>query len=188
VERNYAELEDSELARLACDDHDAFEALYRRYVTPVYRYCYARTDNVADAEDLTAQTFLAVTESIDRYSGDRNRGARNFPAWLFGIARHKCADHHRAAYAAQQQPLSDIEFADPEPENVEERLIRSSILECVERLLTYLSPDRLEALRLRYWGGLSMREAASVMQRSEAAFKMLVSRAISDLRERCVTP
>ena len=182
MERDYAELADNDLARLARDDHDAFEALYRRYVTPIYRYCYARTDNVADAEDLTAQTFLAVTESIDSYR------ARNFPAWLFGIARHKCADHHRAAYAARQQPLADIEFADPEPEDAEERLFRNSILECVERLLTYLSPDRLEALRLRYWGGLSMREAASVMRRSEAAFKMLVSRAISDLRERCVTP
>jgi RNA polymerase sigma-70 factor (ECF subfamily) len=182
VEQNYAELADNDLARLARDDHDAFEALYRRYVTPIYRYCYARTNNVADAEDLTAQTFLAVTESIDRY-----RGARNFPAWLFGIARHKCADYHRAAYAAQQQSLADIEVADPEPENGEERLFRYSVLECVERLLAYLSPDRLEALRLRYWGGLSMREAAAVMQRSEAAFKMLVSRAISDLRERCVT-
>ena len=183
MEQDYAELADNDLARLARHDHDAFEALYRRYVTPIYRYCYARTDNVTDAEDLTAQTFLAVTESIDRY-----REARNFPAWLFGIARHKCADHHRAAYAKRQQSLDDIEFADPEPEDAEERLIRNSILECVERLLAYLSPDRLEALRLRYWGGLSMREAASVMQRSEAAFKMLVSRAISDLRERCVTP
>lgn len=182
MERNYAELADNDLARLARDDHDAFEALYRRYVTPIYRYCYARTDNVADAEDLTAQTFMAVVESIDRY-----REARNFPAWLFGIARHKCADYHRAAYAAPQQPLADIEMADPEPENVEERLFRHKILECIERLLAQLSPDRLEALRLRYWGGLSMREAATVMQRSEAAFKMLVSRAVSDLRERCVT-
>lgn len=182
MDHKYDELEDRELARLAREDHDAFDVLYRRYVTPIYRYCYARTDNVADAEDLTAQTFLAVVESIDRY-----HGARNFPAWLFGIARHKCADHHRAAYASRQTPLEDIEPVDPEPENVEERLFRTGILECVERLLTQLSPDRLEALRLRYWGGLSLREAATVMQRSEAALKMLVSRAISDLRERCVT-
>jgi RNA polymerase sigma-70 factor, ECF subfamily len=182
VERNYAALEDSELARLARDDDDAFEALYHRYVTPIYRYCYARTDNAADAEDLTAQTFMAVVESLDC-----QRGGANFPAWLFGIARHKCADYHRTAYAMPQQPLPDVELIDPEPENIEERLFLHSILECVERLLSQLSPDRLEALRLRYWGGLSMREAATVMRRSEAAFKMLVSRAISDLRERCVT-
>jgi RNA polymerase sigma-70 factor (ECF subfamily) len=181
VERKYAELEDNDLARLAREDHDAFEVLYHRYVTPVYRYCYARTDNVADAEDLTAQTFLAMLESINRF-----RGQNSFSAWLFGIARHKCADHYRRAYAARQESIAETEPAEPEPENVEERLFLDSILECVERLLTHLSPDRLEALHLRYWGGLSMREAAKVMQRSEAALKMLVSRAISDLRERCV--
>ncbi len=182
MERKYVELQDNDLARLAREDHDAFDVLYRRYVTPVYRYCYARTDNVADAEDLTAQTFLAVVESIDRY-----RGERSFSAWLFGIARHKCADHYRRVYATRQEPIVEAEPADPEPENVEERLFLDSILECVERLLNHLSPDRLEALHLRYWGGLSMQEAAKVMQRSEAALKMLVSRAISDLRERCVT-
>ncbi|HQE94081.1 MAG TPA: RNA polymerase sigma factor [Anaerolineae bacterium] len=182
MERKYAELEDNDLAQLAHEDHDAFEVLYYRYVTPIYRYCYARTDNVADAEDLTAQTFLAMLESIHRL-----RGQHNFPAWLFGIARHKCADHYRQAYAMRQEPLGEVEPADPDLENTEERLFRDSILECVEHLLAQLSPDRLEALHLRYWGGLSTREAAKVMQRSEAALKMLISRAISDLRERCVT-
>jgi RNA polymerase sigma-70 factor (ECF subfamily) len=54
-------------------------------------------------------------------------------------------------------------------------------------MFPHLSADRVEALRLRYWGGLSMAEIARVMRRTEAAAKMLVSRAISDLRERCVT-
>jgi DNA-directed RNA polymerase specialized sigma24 family protein len=38
---------------------------------------------------------------------------------------------------------------------------------------------------LRYWGGLSVRETAVVMRRTQAAVKMLVSRAVSDLKERC---
>ncbi len=182
MEQKYKELDDNALAQLARDDHAAFEVLYHRYVTPVYRYCYARTNNVADAEDLTAQTFMAMLESINRY-----RGAHGFPAWLFGIARHKCADYHRSAYAAPQTALTEVEPTDPDTENVEERLFLNHILECIERLLGSLSPDRLEALRLRYWGGLSLQEAAKVMHRSEGAFKMLISRAISDLRERCVT-
>ena len=78
----YAQLEDGQLVRLAREDHDAFDVLYRRYVTPVYRYCYARTNNVADAEDLTTQTFLVMLESIDRYRSGCNS------AW--SIARHKC--------------------------------------------------------------------------------------------------
>ena len=179
----YIELDDSELAYLAREDHDAFDVLYRRHVTPVYRYCYARTNNVADAEDLTAQTFLAALESINGF-----RGKSHFLAWLFGIPRTKCADHYRKAYA---QPYESTEVTDdpidPATEDLEERAFLSVILDCIDKMLAQLSHDRLEALRLRYWGGLNVREVAKVMQRSEAATKMLVSRAISDLRERCVT-
>jgi len=179
----FATMEDQDLARLARDNHDAFDVLYRRHVTAVYRYCYARTDNVTDAEDLTAQTFLAALENIRRY-----RGRGNFAAWLFGIARRKCADFHRASYADRSDPIEDVDDAvGGESKEPETQALLSEMLDCVERMLAYLSPDRLEALHLRYWGGLSMRDIADVMQRGEAAVKMLVSRAISDLRERCVS-
>jgi RNA polymerase sigma-70 factor (ECF subfamily) len=179
----YIELDDSQLAHLAREDHDAFDVLYRRHVTPVYRYCYARTNNVADAEDLTAQTFLAALESIGRF-----RGKSHFPAWLFGIARNKCADYYRKTYAQPSEPIDeDADPVDPTSEDPEEHAFLATILDCIDKMLGQLSPDRLEALRLRYWGGLTMQEVAKVMQRSEAAIKMLVSRAVADLRERCVT-
>ena len=179
----YTELKDSELAYLAREDHDAFDVLYRRHVTPIYRYCYARTNNVTDAEDLTAQTFLAALESVNRF-----RGKSHFLAWLFGIARNKCADHYRKVYAQPYEPIEvNDDPVDPTSEDLEERVFLGAILDCIDRMLGQLSHDRLEALRLRYWGGLNVREVAKVMQRSEAATKMLVSRAISDLRERCLT-
>jgi len=180
--QGYDALDDTQLARLAKDDHDAFDVLYRRHVTSVYRYCYARTDSVVDAEDLTTQTFLAVLEAIGRY---RERGS--FSAWLFGIARRKCADFYRARYADRSDPVAYIEaIMDKGADDPEESLMRAAVLDCVARMLAQLSPDRREALHFRYWGDLSMRDVATVMQRSEGAVKMLVSRAISDLRERCV--
>ena len=42
------------------DSQAALAALYRRYLTPVYRYFYTRTGDVQQAEDLTAQTFVAA--------------------------------------------------------------------------------------------------------------------------------
>ncbi len=44
----------------------------------------------SEAEDFTAQTFLAAPEGLKGY-----RGHGSFAAWLFGIARRKCAAHHR---------------------------------------------------------------------------------------------
>jgi RNA polymerase sigma-70 factor (ECF subfamily) len=181
----FTEMDDRELADFAKTDYAAFDELYRRYVVPVYRYCYARTDNTADAEDLTAQTFLAALEGLRRY-----HGRSTFPAWLFGVARHKCADFYRKQYSdpgdLSGEEIDDVpelaELTDPEA-----RVSMQELLECVENSLTHITLERLEALRLRYWGGLRIADIARVTQRSQAAVKMLISRAISDLRERCVT-
>ena len=178
------DLEDQELIELAATDPDAFDALYRRYVLPVYRYTYSRTNSVPDAEDLTAQTFLACLEGIQR---SKVRG--NFSPWLFGIARHKCADFYRSQYGDRRDFIGDeIESLpdDAEEKNPETQADMQNLLECVEHGLPQISPDRVDALRLRYWGALSIADVAHVMQRSQAAVKMLISRAITDLRERCV--
>ncbi|MFO8007092.1 MAG: RNA polymerase sigma factor [Candidatus Brocadiia bacterium] len=176
------EVEDDALVRAARDDRDAFDALYRRYVDQVYRYCYSRLSSRADAEDLTAQTFLAVLQELPDYDG---RGS--FVAWVFGIARHKCADHYRRQYANPGAPLgAAYGQADPAAVDPERRALVTGVLDCVRRALDALTPDRREALRLRFWGGLKHREVAAVMGRSEGAAKMLVWRAVRDLRERCL--
>ncbi len=178
----YAELDDDRLAELAVNDHVAFETLYRRHVTAVYRYCYARTNTADDAEDLTTQTFLAALEALPRY---RRRSA--FLGWLFGIARHKCMDFHRAAYARPTVSWDDVAPTQagtgPGPEALAGH---RDVLSCVERMLQQLSDDRREAVQLRYWGDLALNDVARAMGRSVAAVKMLVSRAIADLRKRCV--
>lgn len=174
--------DDEVLAKAASSDHAAFDTLYRRYVNRVYRYCYTHTHNAADAEDLTAQTFLAALESIRRY-----RGRGPFAAWLFTIARHKCNDYHRARYKRRDEALEKAErLPDLAAPDLAAHAYRQRIVDCVQRVLHVLSEDRQEAICLRFWGGLNTRETAKVMGRSRAAVKMLVSRAIADLRERCL--
>lgn len=176
------EYDDRQLALAAQRDHTAFEQLYRRYVDRVYRYCYVHTGDSRDAEDLTAQTFLAALEGIGRY---QRRGS--FAAWLFGIARRKCNDHHRRRYQRPRVPLAAAgELDDPAAPDLEQGAADQRLLACIHQALGSLSPDRREALRLRFWGGLSTAEIAHVMGRREGAVKMLVSRAVADLRTRCL--
>lgn len=170
------------LIQAAKTDRDAFDALYRRYVARVYRYCYARCGSRIDAEDLTAQTFLAALESLRRY-----RGRGSFAAWLLGIARHKCTDHHRRRYADRSEPLESAgSVPDLSTSNPAQTAHHRELLACIEDSARQLSPDRREALHLRFWAGLSVRETAAVMRRSEGAVKMLISRAVADLRRRCL--
>lgn len=57
-------------------------------------------------------------------------------------------------------------------------------IESISRALKQISADRAEALILRFFGELSMAEIGSVLNKSEAAVKMLVARGLQDLRER----
>ena len=135
-------IDDAVLVRAARQDLVAFAALYRRYVTPIYRYLYSRVGNVADAEDLTAQTFVAALEGLPGY---HERG--NFAAWLFTIAHNKAADHHR-----QQRPQLPLDEALDSPrhgENPLASMMRKEALQRLSALVAGLEEDKQELLRLR---------------------------------------
>jgi len=173
---------DAALAAAAREDAAAFDALYRRYATRVYRYCYARTNNAQVAEDLTAQTFLAALEGIGRFRGDGS-----VAAWLFGIAANVCKDYYRYQKRHPQAPLETVsERTDARTPDLDQRVYRQSILDCALRVLPTLSDDRQEVLRLRFLAGLDTAETAAVMGRRRGAVRKLLSRAVDDLRKRCL--
>lgn len=171
------EQDEHSLAQLAVIDIEAFAELYRRHLTRVYRYHVAHVGNVRDAEDLTSQTFIAALEGIRSF-----RGTGSFAAWILGIASRKKLMFFRGnkpevpLEAAQTYPSPDL----PTDKAAAQRLQ----LESVSRALRRIAPERAEALILTYFAGLSHAEAGRVLNKSEAAVKMLVSRGLQDLRER----
>jgi RNA polymerase sigma-70 factor, ECF subfamily len=168
--------DDESLARKARGDADAFAQLYRRHVDRVYRYLLIRLGDQHLAQDTTAQTFLAALEGIHAYRGD---GA--LVAWLLGIARNKAADAFRQQPTLPLEAAVEVASPQPSPERV---AVARADLEQVTRALRTIAPDRAEALSLRIFGGLSVAETGAMLGKSEAAVKMLVLRAVQDLRER----
>ena len=169
--------DDRTLARDARTNRDAFAQLYRRHADRVYRYLLVRLGDQHLAQDVTAQTFLAALERLATYRGDGE-----FISWLLAIARNKAADALRSRQTTLPlEAAADVESLQAPVEQVVETRLR---LDEVARALRSIAPERAEALALRVVGGLSAAEAGVVMGKSEAAVKMLVSRAIHDLRER----
>jgi RNA polymerase sigma-70 factor (ECF subfamily) len=169
--------DETSLAREAAVNADAFAELYRRHLTRVYRYHVAHTGNVKDAEDLTSQTFMAALEGIRSYRGDAP-----FAAWLMGIASKK-----RFLFFRGRRPEVPIEAAlqIPSPSLPTDKAAMSRLrIESISRALKQISADRAEALILRFFGELSMAETGRVLNKSEAAVKMLIARGLQDLRER----
>lgn len=170
-------IDDLALARNAIADVDAFAALYRQYVTRVYRYHMAHTGNIKDAEDLTSQTFLSALEGLRSYRGDGS-----FAAWILGIAAKK-----RLMYFRGRKPEIPLDAALHIPSPglpTDKEAYQRLRLEAVSQALRKIPVERAEAVVLSYFGGLSNQEIGAVLRKSEAAVKMLVSRGLQDLRER----
>ena len=170
-------IDEADLARQAISSADAFAEIYQRYVTRVYRYHIAHTGNVKDAEDLTSQTFMAALEGIRSF-----RGTGAFAAWIMGIASKKRLMYFRGS--RHDVPLDSVLHSPSRDLPTDKAVTQRLQLESVSRALRQISLDRAEAITLSYFAGLTNSEASRVMNKSEAAVKMLISRGLQDLRER----
>ena len=167
--------DDAERVKAARQDPAAFSALYRSYVTPVYRYLYSRTGNAAEAEDLTTTVFMSALENLQRY---QEQG--NFKAWLFTLARNKLAD----SYRRERWHLPLEEWAStmgPNGNDPERTVIKMETMDRLKRLFQELKPEQQELLHLRFAAQLSFAQIAQVVGRSEAAVKMAVYRILQQL-------
>jgi RNA polymerase sigma factor (sigma-70 family) len=78
------------VARAACGDRDAFEALLRRHYDRVHRVVWRLTGSRVDAEDITQDICCTLIEKIESFKGEAK-----FATWLTGIAVNACRDHRR---------------------------------------------------------------------------------------------
>jgi RNA polymerase sigma-70 factor, ECF subfamily len=171
-------MDDSQLATQARTDAEAFAELYRRHVTRVYRYHMAHIGNVHDAEDLTSQTFMAALESIRSY-----RGTGTFAAWIMGIAFHRRLMFFRT-HKHSEIPLDAALDVPDTGLPTDKAALRQMQIGQLRGALQSLSGERLEAVALCFFAGLECSEAGRVLGKSEAAVRMLLSRALQDLRTR----
>lgn len=165
--------DESALVRAAGTDVEAFALLYDRYVQPLYHYCYHRTNNVHEAEDLTSQTFLAALEAFPKY-----RRGGHFAAWLFTIARNKVIDYYRRM---SHVPLDEASAPPLHPdlagesESAQQKRVLLS-------LIGRLEEDEQELIRLRYVAELPFAEIARALHKNEAATKKMLYRLLARLK------
>jgi RNA polymerase sigma-70 factor (ECF subfamily) len=160
---------DAELVEAARREPAAFDGLYRRYLGPVYRYAMARCTSASEAEDITSAVFVEALTGLHSY---REQG--RFAAWLFTIARRQVTAHHRRA--GRTAPVESLTPSLPKESLYEER-------ELVAAALDRLPEEAREALVLRFFADLKIREVAAVLGKRESATKMLIHRSLHELRE-----
>lgn len=155
-------------------DEVAFRDWYDATLPRVYRYVLARCcGDVALAEELTQQTFMAAVSHWQQFDG------RSDPAtWLCAIARNKLVDYSRRGRREQDRqarligmaPGSDVAWRAAE------------VRERVECALGEMPADQRTALTLRYLDDLPVRDIGRLFGRSEKATESLLTRAREHFR------
>ena len=154
--------------------------LYRRYAPALFAYVYQQTSSREDAEDIVVEVFLSVLQDPRFPTFDEKKQE----AWLWTITRNKLVDMYRRA--ARRQFVS-IEWL-CEPLYADDRLgpeqasLRREEYDQLLSAVQELPAIQQQVLRLRFGHGLTCDEIAPILEKSEAAVRMLLSRTLRCLR------
>jgi RNA polymerase sigma-70 factor, ECF subfamily len=173
--------DDAALVRRASEgDMKAFEELVMRHADGVYVVLRRFGLDDDEARDVAQETFLRAWRGLPRFEG-----RARFFTWLYRIAYNEAQRRLSkrppagAVVSTEDRPLDDLAADTPGPD---EEVEREELRAALAAALRELPVDLRAPVVLRDVEGLSTREAASVLDLGEAAFKSRLHRGRMALR------
>ncbi|MGA3353834.1 MAG: sigma-70 family RNA polymerase sigma factor [Acidimicrobiales bacterium] len=173
-----SDLYDRELVRrVASRDRDALTDLYQRHGRVLYGQILFVVSDRGITEEILQDTMVAVWRDAASFRGDSR-----VRSWMIAIARRKARDCMRRCRPAalDDNVLSEHPDAAPGPELL--ALDRVEMVE-VAAALTTLRPRHREVLGLVFGAGLSLPEAADVLEIPVGTVKSRLNAARTALSE-----
>jgi RNA polymerase sigma-70 factor (ECF subfamily) len=163
------------LKRAQTLDEEALAEIHDRYYQRVYRYFSFRMPDSQTAEDLTSEVFIRFLKAIR----DKNAPPNTIQGWLFGAARNVAREYYRRS--KKIEVVSITEHIPAGENSPEQKISKRLDVEAMIKAMEELTDDQKHVLALRFGYGLPIREVAEIINKSEAAVKMLQARAIMTL-------
>ena len=160
----------SAVMRAKQGDQEAIRFLYLRYADNVYGYVCSIVRDEHEAEDVTQGIFAKLLTALARYEPR----SVPFSAWILRIAHNAAIDHMRARRAI---PCEEVRSPDLEDGDVSRERSRD-----LHEALEKLPPEQRDVIVMRFVLGLSPREIAERIGRSEDAVHGLQHRGRTTLR------
>jgi RNA polymerase sigma-70 factor, ECF subfamily len=173
--------DDGELMlRYVRGDMRAFEALYQRHKSALYRYLVRQARNAETANDLFQETWSKVISSRERYE-PRAR----FRTFLFRIAHNCFIDHCRRAAVRNESNSGEDGWESMLPGSEQDRpdtRAEQAQLTAQYRVALAALPAEQRDTFLLYESGLSLEEVASVSGVGAETAKSRLRYAVTKLR------
>ena len=182
------ETDENLMVRFGRGEAAAFEFLYRRHESRVFRFLHRNVKNEATANDLMQEVWFAVVRGAANY-----QPTAKFTTWLFTIAHNRTVDMIRATHRLQSLDAGDD--ADPEASSPLERLAIEAKLEPLAQVqsqdeaaallsaVAQLPAEQRSAFLLQAEGDLSVEEIALVTGSSFETAKSRLRYARAKLRQ-----
>jgi RNA polymerase sigma-70 factor (ECF subfamily) len=173
TEERYKDREADKALILSAKEHpEAFRALYEKYKDQIFDYFSHRVNDHHTAHDLTHDTFLRALKHLDRFVPTN----ASYATYLIKIAHNLLVNHYRAITPSPLEHI--VELADDREVDIDLLLAKEKLWEAAESL----SAVEQDMLAMKYKEAMSVREIALILQKTENAVKLQLSRARKKLR------
>lgn len=169
----------------------ALNQLVARWQRPLHSFAYRYVQNLADAQDLVAETFVRLHQHRRQLRPDTN-----ISAWLFTTLTNLCHNHHRwqrrhpttsldapaggpGAESAHRLLSNEIPADQRAPDGA---LEHDETLAAVRTAIHRLPPNLKATILLHHFERLSYREIAQITGCSERGVETRLYRARQQLR------
>jgi RNA polymerase sigma-70 factor (ECF subfamily) len=147
-------------------DHAGWEEFVERYGRHIYRWCRQWKLQDADAEDLTQDILIKLTQKLRTFTYDPSR---SFRGWLKTVAHHAWSDFNDSRYPKQRDAshgqVQELMLTVEAREDLAQSLERAFDLELLERakvrVRLRVAPHTWDAFRLLALEGLPVADVAS---------------------------
>ena len=177
---------------LRAGDEDAFREVVRTYNASLLRVARIYVPTQVLAEEVVAETWLAVLEGLARFEG-----RSSLKTWIFRILANRAKT--RGEREGRTIPFSALGESEAEPavepdrfdrghwasfpaEWPEARLLGDETLRVIESAIESLPPTQRTVITLRDVQGWSAEEVRNVLELSETNQRVLLHRARSKVR------
>ena len=176
------------ITRARTGDLEAWGELYREFAGPIFRFCRRSLHTKEDAEDAVQDALLSAFKHLHQF-----KATAKMTTWLTTIvtnsaltqlrkrSRHPHVSLNEQSNEELDHSLSD-KLADARP-SPEDECASSESHGFLMQFLSELSPSLQQAIQLRYMDGLTIREAARLLEVPVPTMKARLWRARAQVKQ-----
>ena len=149
-------------------DQASWDEFVERYGRHIYRWCRQWNLQDADAEDVTQDILVKLTQKLRAFAYDPSR---SFRGWLKTVAHHACKDFNDSRHARRaggdgrvQELMQTLEARDDLIQKLQEAFDHEVLEAAKVRVRLRVAPHTWEAFRLVALEGLPVAEVAAAVR------------------------